>query len=403
MENEIINELKRFIEYFTQKKSIELYEIKINGPSGNENNLMGIVIFFEIISKEKTFHLAMKTARKSDELREKLPVVLQYKRELYAYSEIFPAFRKFIQEESPKFSFDFFPEFYWLCSEEKCETLVLKDMRYEGYRMLNSKKIWNLEHSLLVMEHYGKFHALSFALKDKKPGIFSKMVGKLPPLNFEYRNVMNCLDYLINILKYSMNLLEEAGRNDLVQKFNAIKTEFVDTLNYKVPAEDKLVICHADCWNNNFLFKYDDERFSEPSRVCFLDFQLVTYHSPVVDLSMNIYSTCDHSILENFDVLLDTYYKSLWKNIECLGSRAEDLFTYEQLREHWRKYALYGLILMHVSVKLSLFNTDEYPDLIEMSEGKWDFQQCLKFQGKNELEFRRRILEAFIHFGDTFL
>ncbi|KAK9874574.1 hypothetical protein WA026_005407 [Henosepilachna vigintioctopunctata] len=271
--------------------------------------------------------------------------------------------------------------------------------------MLDSKKPWNLEHSLMVMEEFGKFHAISFALNDQDPELFKYLTRNMTPLQFEYHHVLNLEAYCIGvILESNMKLLKESGRLDLYDKFDKLHSEVYDTINYVVDVEDKRTICHGDCWNNNFMFKYQDENDNQkPTNVKFLDFQLAICHSPVVDLVFNIYSTGDDVTLQNFDLLLETYYKSLSNCIESLGSDPSTLFTYDELRRHWRKYGLFGILMTYTALRLSHFTAEEAPDFIEISEGKKDFMECLTSKGKYEEQCKQRLLNVFTHFGDTFL
>ncbi|KAL3277107.1 hypothetical protein HHI36_012465 [Cryptolaemus montrouzieri] len=166
---------------------------------------------------------------------------------------------------------------------------------------------------------------------------------------------------------------------------------------------DRLVIAHSDCWNNNFMFKYQDEDEITPSKMSFLDFQISMMDSPVKDLAQNIYATCDKSCLDHFDLLLETYYKSLSSSIRSLGSNPDELFTYEQLKQHWQKYSLAGLLSSLTIIKVELLEKDDAPDMVKMAEEGKSIEEYFDLTVRNEEEYNRRILDVFIHYGDNFL
>ncbi|KAL3277105.1 hypothetical protein HHI36_012463 [Cryptolaemus montrouzieri] len=399
----IIENLNSMLEKVMDELSVKNYRMEIDGQSETGDNYMGEVIFFRIIPEDdkEVYHFVMKTAKRSEEFRNKLPIEKIYNRELFMYSEVFPYFRKFIDEMNPNFEFDNLPKLYYVDKGLRQETLIFENLKTNGYKLHDRKTPWNLEHSMFVMEQYGKYHALSFAIKDQKPEVFKHLTKNMTNLAEEFggANMKRIYEEPFNRV---MALLAKVGRDDLVKKF-AFLMENIETIFIQIEEDDKLVIGHSDCWNNNFMFKYKDEDETTPSKMCFLDFQLSTIDSPVRDLAYNIYSTCDRSCLDHFDLLLETYYKSLSSSIRSLGSNPDELFTYEQLKQHWTKYSQAGLILSTIIIKIELLDKADAPDIAKLTEDGKNIEECFDITLKDYDEYNRRILDVFLHYGDKFL
>ncbi|KAJ8977339.1 hypothetical protein NQ317_017753 [Molorchus minor] len=134
--------------------------------------------------------------------------------------------------------------------------------------------------------------------------------------------------------------------------------------------EAQSVILHGDCWNNNFMFKYEDENKNSPSNVKILDWQLSQLLSPVIDLSYFIYINSSQSELDQLDELLETYYFSFSEFLRELGSKAEELFTFEDLKRHWNKYCAFGALFTPYVLKFVLCDKETAPAFEDLQEGQ---------------------------------
>lgn len=70
-----------------------------------------------------------------------------------------------------------------------------------------------------------------------------------------------------------------------------------------------------------------------------IDFQGLSYASPIYDLSYFFYSTsASEENLADFDIFLDIYYDSLYKTVKELGSDPEIVCPRHALQTHWKVY-----------------------------------------------------------------
>lgn len=141
------------------------------------------------------------------------------------------------------------------------EIVVLENLRTQGFCHWNKKKPMNLDHVKLVLKEYGKYHALSFALKVRKPNTFEKISKNM---NDIYMDIIESCGTTKTIQNLSKKVLDHLALNkkleSLVNSFRPIQeslTKIMKELVRTDPAEKYAVVCHGDNWCNNMLFKYE--------------------------------------------------------------------------------------------------------------------------------------------------
>ncbi|KAK9874578.1 hypothetical protein WA026_005411 [Henosepilachna vigintioctopunctata] len=402
----VMQDLKMLTKELMMKEGIEDYDLHIKGYSEKGENYLGDVTFFSVVPKElkKKYNLVMKTAKRSEELRKMMPVGMAYKRESFMYREIFPEMRKFLKSAGDIVSIDYVPKVYSFCDEEGRESLIMENLYDLGYRVSNRKKPMDLERVLLVLKTLGKHHAVSMAMRKKSPKIFEKKAQHLTNVWLKFAESTDMEGFYTPLIENACKLLEQAGRQDLAEKIDdKIRKQVIPLTCCLTSEEDKLVICHGDCWNNNIMFKYDGAEDAKPTEICFVDFQLSMFDSPIKDLSYFIYSSCDKSSLDKFGNLIQVYYDSVCSTLEKLECKPEEYFTYQYLMDQWKKYGSFGLIASTMIIKIELLSGEEAPDVLEIAETGSDPVEAFSFKMENEDEYNERILHVFTHFAETFL
>lgn len=103
--------------------------------------------------------------------------------------------------------------------------------------------------------------------------------------------------------------------------------------------------------------------------ICFLDWQITRYCSPVLDLLYNIFSATDQQFRrEHYNKLLKTYHESLSETVRKLGSDPERLFSYDDLQDELRYLGDFALLTGPLIVQLKIANPEDVVDLDEYSE-----------------------------------
>lgn len=89
----------------------------------------------------------------------------------------------------------------------------------------------------------------------------------------------------------------------------------IDLVNSPSPLA---VICHGDCWTNNFLYKYNEH--GQIIETCLVDFQLIRFGSPALDISNLIFCCTDKTMrAEHMMSFLKVYHQQLVKSLKRMG------------------------------------------------------------------------------------
>lgn len=231
------------------------YKIEEYATAAKGDNYVGQILGVTINSNDKKIDLIVKKAPSNEKFRRAIPIRELFLREIYLYDKIFGTFTTFQEELNLETPFDNFPKCYGKCEEDYSECLVLENLSRNGYGLWNRKLPMNVDHIALVMSTYGKFHAVSYAMKEKNPELFNEISQELKkePTDWEKESMTKFLESIIPVFQKIAEgdpKLEDA----LPRLMLNLDKFFIEELQ---APKDKMVITHGDCWCNNMLFKYE--------------------------------------------------------------------------------------------------------------------------------------------------
>ncbi|XP_063597704.1 uncharacterized protein LOC134774276 [Penaeus indicus] len=177
------------------------------------------------------------------------------------------------------------PRCFHTSLEENQEVVILEDLRPRGFKMFDRKKGMDVAHTKLVLEELARLHAASYLLKAKIPDLADKYpVLSLDWLNYadEARDVtFKTFSKQMDIVKDMLNKVGgyEVAENWLGRNKERVLEILAEQLA-RVPPFD--LLCHGDCWNNNVLFRCNEE---VPVEVMLLDLQMCRQASLATDLN----------------------------------------------------------------------------------------------------------------------
>lgn len=266
---EITNEVREGVSEVLQKQ-LNSTDIEISYELGSKkgDNYVGIVYGAtgkiknnnnnEKLSEVK---LIVKVSPQNPTRREQFHSRTCFIREIKMYDEVLPMFRAYqqscgiIPEEN---GFYEYPPCYKVLNSDLNESLIFRDLREDGFLMYDRFKAPSFDHVRLVMEALGKYHAMSFALRDQNPEKF-KQYTDLPEI------FMNDMDrfqtWVDHLVVQCYEALSDEKDTELLEKVKKrFEGKFCDEMSDAISlkaAEPYAVICHGDCWNNNILYKND--------------------------------------------------------------------------------------------------------------------------------------------------
>lgn len=141
--------------------------------------------------------------------------------------------------------------------------------------------------------------------------------------------------------------------------------------------------------------------------VCLIDWQVIRYVSPAIDLLNFIFTSTDKKTRKHhFRDLLRAYYNQLTNNIRKLGSQPEKLFPYEAFINELKECGNFAFLITPLIVQLCVVDPNDVNNLNEIcEESTEDDKQFDLVQGlskPSQLLFNERILdciEDLVQFG----
>lgn len=230
--------------------------------------------------------------------------------------QVLPYFHQFEQSKDISIAncFTEYAKCYRTTDTELNECIILEDLSVRDLTIIDQfTQEVTIDHACLLMQALGKFHALSFAVKDQKPEDFAILSSNLTEI---------CLLPSNLIIKHHLNKLFEvvlemlSGEED-VNVLNKLQTLFkrdsIDIIGDCLDLDSTgsaSVITHGDAWQNNLMFRYD--KSGKPIEICFLDWQGSKHVSPVIDIVYFVFCCTTKELRDShYEHLLNIYYDSL--------------------------------------------------------------------------------------------
>ncbi|XP_075984504.1 uncharacterized protein LOC142982070 [Anticarsia gemmatalis] len=246
-----------------------------------------------------------------------------FRNEALFYNTVWPVFEKFQAQWNIEKPF-VIPKCY--LASEYC--VVLQDLKKDGFAMMERKQGLDVKQFYLVLKKLAHFHALSLAMKTQKPEEFYKLVDGEKGIR-EFLFVEEKYHLMKHFFKKladdSISMVEEelSGSEDKEMYLERFRRYCDDGLYILVmgelvkPVEPLAVICHGDCWNNNFMFKYVNGELDDMRLV---DYQLVRYASPALDLVSVLYLSMERKLrTKHYTALLNYYTDELYTRLQEMG------------------------------------------------------------------------------------
>ncbi|KAJ3659971.1 hypothetical protein Zmor_011631 [Zophobas morio] len=381
-------------------KTCAIIDVKTNEKGeGYLGQIFMVTVKDTITNKE--FNFVIKSAFKDDNIRKYAPIRKSFLNEIYFYVDVYPQLKK-IETQNGVSPSDFVPKCYKVSTEEKTEMLCLENLKMSNFEIFDKSLILDDEHVSFIFKTYGDFHAYGFALKEQRPEEYLQLTNKLDNV---YAEMITNPDGSFDTYLKSFNTLIEKyfviGEDDeLIRRYEKYLGDgIVDIFKSLVTEDcDYSSILHGDCWSNNMMFKYDVHNTSKRlTTIRLLDLQLVKTGSPVCDLSYCLYSGASKEIFDNLDKYLKIYYDSLSTTLNEFGLESEKIFPFHVLKEHWKMYAKFGMIMSLVILRMKCTNKEDLIDFTDDFEKDMTEEQMAKLLKFNEDDFKVRVKDLLKH------
>ena len=288
--------------------------------------------------------------------------------------------------------------------------LIMEDLKEKNFK--NADRITGLDmnHVELVLKTLAKFHVASLSLPPNVSStkIYRNSFYSNKNINFVREFVGAPFDVLSNDVINWTNENGDGGEKTrgYSEKLKNLKKNVVeDFLNLLTDDDDNFklkVLNHGDPWVNNIMFKYDDDDDTtgsgkKPIDIMFVDFQLVSFNSPMVDLHYFIFTSIRNDLkFERIEQFLKIYHKYFSQAVDKLKIKDHVSYDYVTMKKEFESLYLWGMVVICVV----------YPHMCVEKENALTLDEILKGNKgklltlyKNE-SLRKTLLRAFDFFHE---
>ena len=189
-------------------------------------------------------------------------IVVLFQKEIKFFAEVAPLLNK--ELESIGEARLRIPKYHHSVDSASNEVMYLEDLRKFGFKMSDRRKGMDRQHTNLILKELGRFHASGVILfsKNQLKGIsilkhfpmFEDALLKLLCGDSSTLNLNTLFGAALSSVAKMIDGIEgyEYAVEYLHSQKDSCSTLILEMLNTK---ENMEVLCHGDCWNNNFLFK----------------------------------------------------------------------------------------------------------------------------------------------------
>lgn len=264
--------LIELLDSIAKKEGFESYKHSISAGSNHGDGFLAAMKRITVTGKrngrDDELSLIFKLMPTSAARREQFNSSKVFGREVTMYNKVLKLMNDFQVEKGLTAEDGFFeyPKCYGVIEDAANDrfALVMEDLKKSGYEMFDKLQPSDYNHVKLFMESLGKYHAVSFALKDQRPGIFEQFKDLEDIFADQVKNSPDMMQAMLRfaydkaIVAFEDDIAKESG----VLALKKLKENFLHDLQHLSAgrkSEPFSVINHGDCWNNNLMFKYDDE------------------------------------------------------------------------------------------------------------------------------------------------
>lgn len=263
----INNQIETFLKDIAKEERFKSYKIEKEPGSMKGDGYLGVITAVYITGntgsgEEKTLHLIVKTASKSDAVRVETPLENVFEREIYMYNTVIPAFQRLEKERNlllPLYS----AKCYRASMVDKNEVLIFENLKQSGYCAWKRGAPMNHDHVCLVMAELGRFHAKSLAMRDLEPERFKILTDSMYDIYDKFLEKADFITMFENQCRKALDSLDPVVDKNPYATFKTFIDEelkiFFTSLSKYVDRYS--VILHGDCHSNNMMFKYEVSLF----------------------------------------------------------------------------------------------------------------------------------------------
>ncbi|KYM82561.1 hypothetical protein ALC53_07052 [Atta colombica] len=279
--------------------------------------------------------------------------------------------------------------------------IALENVNTRGYYACSCVYNPPVEYTLAAMRELGRFHGKGYVMKQMQPKKFFDIVEQIQEVRYTNKFMDNIFKFCSNIKTLRVVEYLRSQNHDAIfcDKMEACLSNAFDKVMIKTvqPLEPLATLCHGDFTLSNMLFKTEDNGQLHPMLI---DFALIRYSMPVVDLSTYLYVCCTNEIRKNnFSEIMRAYHDALKDYLLDADIQDIEKYSYDALLNDFKRGALFGFVLMCIFIPILLGHLN--PELMIqeiINLGPLESTKKQKYIGGDEIS--KILAEALLHLKD---
>ncbi|XP_078051952.1 uncharacterized protein LOC144478102 [Augochlora pura] len=354
--SDTIEEIDQWISLMTERMGKDFKHVSYNLESPGESFFLSSMFFLSITANygdegKKTIRVVVKRPPLLPAIRDMLKSDEQFHNEILFYD------RYAIGHED-------LPVCYYSHEDPPTKSvLILENIEERGYHLCSWRYNVPMDYTIAALQEIARFHTKGYAMRDHRRDEFFDFVKDIDESRYRDDDPVNGFGPIVDATaSRCVDYMRENGHEkSFCDKLSAWLGNINENLIKKcIDAEEPLAtICHGDFTLNNTFFKEEDGKV----KAMFIDFAMMRYGSPVLDLSTYLSLHCAEELDKNMiESVLKAYNDSL---IECLNeNNVENLerFSYEALLDEYKKKGLFGYTIASFFLSTVMGKCDLTPE-----------------------------------------
>lgn len=315
-------------------QTLEIFSFTLESATKNGDNYTTNIFRSKVSTSAGDFDVIVK---KSFDLEESItkPYNL-FPKEIRFYSDYLPEMNEILKsiDEYEELA----PELFY--SNEEIELIVLSDLSIDGYNIVDRQDRVSAEGVEIVLRKLAKLHASSIICNRRRNGELEKEEYDLFRIEGAFKPVF------VNHMQAFVAAVKSWGSefDALIPKLEYIAENYLELADKTVTSKGPLnVLAHNDLWFNNILFKKDPVDCGKLSDAIFVDFQMIGWGSPAIDILHFFHTSLNEGdYQENYRNLIGIYHSHLERVLKKLEH--DKVPTVEEILDEVKKHQFHGKI-----------------------------------------------------------
>ncbi|KAK7081287.1 hypothetical protein SK128_006247 [Halocaridina rubra] len=259
------------------------------------------------------------------------------------------------------------PDLYYAKHKEAAESiLVLADMCQRGYKVQELTQGLTIPQAKAALIAIANVHAAALTLQIKENKPLQQRYPYLLSMDQAIESFSCLIDRGLPLLsKFLASKKDRASVREGLQKYSG-KVAADVLRGVLTPSEKVNTLVHCDFWCNNLLFKEEEET----TRCCIIDWQMVMYGRPAIDVALLISTSLEPSERRKHGPsLVSDYWDAFMSRLTKFGVEKDAVkYTKDDLEEDFKAaQAMAGLVVVG-SVDIALGSTEREERVLQLLE-----------------------------------